>query len=87
MYQKVDGLCGYYDGNQTDNFMLMDGSTTTNSTELGDNWERTGNEALEECVLHKCPSDVQANATVLCTALMSVTLHYTTLHYIKLFFF
>ncbi|KAG1664959.1 SCO-spondin [Nymphon striatum] len=78
MYQKVDGLCGHYDGNQTDDLMLPDGSTTTNSTALGDNWERNETGVLETCVLHACDRDVQVRATELCTSIIVEPLHVCT---------
>jgi len=61
---RVDGLCGYFDGDITNDRQTPEGTQARSTVQFGDSW------AMEdtECDLHVCPRDVQKQAWTICNS-------------------
>lgn len=64
---RVDGLCGYFDGDVTNDRQTPEGTQARSTVQFGDSW------AMEdaECDLHVCPHDVQQQAWTICNSVKS----------------
>lgn len=65
---KVDGLCGYYDGNITNDRQTPDGKQVRSTVPFGDSWAIEGTPACDSQV---CPLDVQKQAWKICNSVKS----------------
>jgi len=61
---RVDGLCGYFDGDITNDRQTPEGTQARSTVQFGDSW------AMEntECDVHVCPHDVQERAWIICNS-------------------
>lgn len=64
---RVDGLCGYFDGDITNDRQTPEGTQARSTVQFGDSW------AMEDtkCDLHVCPRDVQEQAWTICDSVKS----------------
>ncbi|XP_071561739.1 hemocytin [Temnothorax nylanderi] len=64
---RVDGLCGYFDGNIANDRQTPEGTQARSTVQFGDSW------AMEdtECDLHVCPRDVQKQGWTICNSVKS----------------
>ncbi|KAL0131073.1 hypothetical protein PUN28_002574 [Cardiocondyla obscurior] len=67
---RVDGLCGYFDGDIRNDRQTPEGTQARSTVQFGDSW------AMEntECDLHVCPRNVQEQAWTICNSVKSPTL-------------
>lgn len=64
---RVDGLCGYFDGDITNDRQTPEGTQARSTVQFGDSW------AMEDtkCDLHVCPRDIQEHAWTICRSVKS----------------
>lgn len=64
---RVDGLCGYFDGDIKNDRQTPEGTQARSTVQFGDSW------AMEdmECDLHVCPRDVQEQGWTICNSVKS----------------
>jgi len=68
---KLCGLCGNHNNDDSDDFMLPDGSLAASKIDFGDSWEYS--KTAKDCevpavrVLAKCPTEVMKVATAVCS--------------------
>lgn len=62
----VDGLCGYFNGDSSDDKRFPNGTLTLSSVDFGDGWF-ADEESKKHCEPHKCPLHVQDIAWKLCS--------------------
>lgn len=64
---RVDGLCGYFDGDIKNDRQTPEGTQARSTVQFGDSW------AMEdtECDLHVCPRDIQKQAWTICNSVKS----------------
>ncbi|KAL6266408.1 hypothetical protein P5V15_003260 [Pogonomyrmex californicus] len=64
---RVDGLCGYFDGDITNDRQTPEGTQARSTVQFGDSW------AMEdaECDQHVCPRDIQDQALKICNFVKS----------------
>lgn len=68
---RVDGLCGYFDGNMANDRQTPEGMQARSTVQFGNSWAM---EDTPECDQHVCPRDVQKQAWTICTSVKSSTL-------------
>lgn len=68
---KVDGLCGYYDGDIANDRQTPEGKQARSTVQFGDSWAMKGTPACEPQV---CPRDVQERAWAICNSVKSPAL-------------
>ncbi|XP_071530009.1 uncharacterized protein [Panulirus ornatus] len=68
LVNQVDGLCGFYTGESSDDKTKPDGALTTSIKEYGDSWAMEGDVCEEK---PKCTPNVTSTAFDLCTSLQS----------------
>lgn len=61
----VDGLCGYYNDDRTDDKRLPNGTTVLSSVDFGDGWY-TNQKTTKSCQPHACSEGIQEIAWNLC---------------------
>lgn len=61
----VDGLCGYFNGDASDDKRLPNGKITLSSVDFGDGWY-VDKRSKKHCEPHACPQHVQNTAWDLC---------------------
>lgn len=66
--KTVDGLCGYYDGNPSNDKRAPDGTIIANTVKFGDSWfdKKT---PKGECYAQTCPLALQKKALALCNTI------------------
>lgn len=65
---RVDGLCGYFDGNGRNDRQRPDGTRVRSTTEFGNSWAMEG---TPECDQQVCPRDIQQQAWMICNSVKS----------------
>ncbi|XP_070162344.1 hemocytin isoform X2 [Polyergus mexicanus] len=65
---RIDGLCGYFDGNIANDRQTPEGTQTRSTIQFGNSWAM---EDAEECDLHVCPHDIQEQAWTICNTVRS----------------
>lgn len=65
---RVDGLCGYFDGNVANDRQTPEGTQARSIVQFGNSWAMEG---AKECDLHVCPHDVQEQAWTICNSVRS----------------
>jgi len=65
---RVDGLCGYFDGNVANDRQTPEGTQARSIIQFGNSWAMEG---AKECDLHVCPHDVQEQAWTICNSVKS----------------
>ncbi|CAH1271803.1 MUC5AC [Branchiostoma lanceolatum] len=65
-FEDIEGLCGFYDNDQSNDFTLTDGSVTTDTEEFGYDWLVEGE--LEDCYVNTTDC-VLGNVTTACEIL------------------
>lgn len=68
---RVDGLCGYYDGDIANDRRTPDGERAGGTIQFGNSWAMEG---TPECDPHVCPRDVQEQAWTICNSAKGSTL-------------
>ncbi|XP_030375562.1 hemocytin [Scaptodrosophila lebanonensis] len=66
--RTVDGMCGYYNGNPSDDKRGPNGTVLTNTEQFGDSWYDK-KVPKEQCGDQKCPLDLQKRALALCNTI------------------
>ncbi|KAL1438755.1 hypothetical protein MTO96_047684 [Rhipicephalus appendiculatus] len=61
------GLCGFFNGEPSDDFVTPSGSQAPNVAEFGDSWPTPG--AVEDCSPLECPKEVLIAAAAICNKL------------------
>ncbi|EFN85665.1 Hemocytin [Harpegnathos saltator] len=69
---RIDGLCGYYDGNIANDRQTPEGKQASSTVQFGDSWMTEG--ATLACDSQVCPRDVQGQAWTICNSVRSPTL-------------
>lgn len=62
---QVDGLCGFFNNDKTDDKRTPTGQVAPSTVEFGDSWS-TGQSGLEDCEPHVCPKVLQDAAWTMC---------------------
>ncbi|XP_026826604.1 hemocytin isoform X2 [Ooceraea biroi] len=65
---RVDGLCGYFDGDATNDRRTPDGTQVRSTVQFGNSWAM---EDTPECDQHVCPRDIQQQAWTICNSVKS----------------
>lgn len=63
---KVDGLCGYFNGNGADDKRLPSGEPSKTTVDFGDSWFAEAADQRIHCEPHACPKDMQDKAWEMC---------------------
>lgn len=63
---KVDGLCGYFNGNSGDDKRLPSGESAESTVDFGDGWFADAETERLHCEPHACPKDMQDKAWEMC---------------------
>lgn len=62
----VDGLCGYYDNNPSNDKRKPDGDVVKSTADFGDSWSPP-DRPLDACVPETCPPELYKQATEMCS--------------------
>lgn len=65
---RVDGLCGYFDGNAANDRQIPDGTQARSTVQFGKSWAM---EDTPECEPHVCPRKIQEQAWTMCNSARS----------------
>lgn len=68
---KVDGLCGYYDGNIANDRQTPEGKQARSTVQFGNSWAMEDTPACDPQV---CPRNIQEQAWTICNSVKSSTL-------------
>uniref|UniRef100_A0A1I8MML0 Hemocytin n=2 Tax=Musca domestica TaxID=7370 RepID=A0A1I8MML0_MUSDO len=66
--KTVDGLCGYYDGNASNDKRTPDGTLMTNTAKFGDSWF-DNKTPKDQCYPQTCPLKMRTQALTLCNSI------------------
>ncbi|CAG0879041.1 unnamed protein product [Darwinula stevensoni] len=65
-FGRVEGMCGFFNGDPSDERRTPKGSIAGSSSEFAKSWSLS----QKSCTPHQCPSEVQSKATQICDTIM-----------------
>lgn len=65
---KVDGLCGFFNGNPVDDKRMPNGTNVLSTVDFGDSWLNDGT-SITQCTPHVCSQEIQDVAWKMCESI------------------